>query len=173
MKALRIFLVSTMALASWSSCSKNDQQSSGSLPEVNANSENTSEISSDSTVTVINLKAGDDMKFDLSEIKVKEGQSIKLKLNNVGNMPKSAMGHNFVLLKRNIDVAKFANACVDAKAPDFDIPAELLKDVIAHTKMIGGGESTEIEFKAPPAGTYSFICSFPGHYMMIGILTVE
>jgi azurin len=40
--------------------------------------------------------------------------------------------------------------------------------------MIGGGESTVIEFVAPEAGTYTYICSFPGHYaMMKGKLIVE
>ena len=47
-------------------------------------------------------------------------------------------------------------------------------EVIAHTKMIGGGETTVIEFVAPEAGTYTYICSFPGHYaMMKGKLIVE
>ena len=47
-------------------------------------------------------------------------------------------------------------------------------DIIAHTKMIGGGESVEITFDAPAAGTYDYICPFPGHYgIMKGKFIVE
>ena len=37
-------------------------------------------------------------------------------------------------------------------------------DVIAHTKLLGPGESDEITFKVPDAGVYDFICTFPGHF---------
>jgi len=48
------------------------------------------------------------------------------------------------------------------------------KDVIAHTKMIGGKQSTQVTFTAPAAGTYDFICSFPGHSgLMKGKFLVE
>jgi len=46
--------------------------------------------------------------------------------------------------------------------------------IIVHTAMLGGGESDTIEFTAPPAGTYPFICTFPGHYaIMRGKLVSE
>ena len=38
--------------------------------------------------------------------------------------------------------------------------------VIAHTKLIGGGESDSVTFdvsKLDPAEKYTFFCSFPGH----------
>jgi len=48
------------------------------------------------------------------------------------------------------------------------------QDVIVHTKIIGGGETTTIEFDAPAVGTYDFICSFPAHFaMMNGKFIVE
>jgi azurin len=39
--------------------------------------------------------------------------------------------------------------------------------VIAHTKVVGGGESTSVKFpvsKLTKGGDYTFFCSFPGHY---------
>lgn len=43
------------------------------------------------------------------------------------------------------------------------------------TKTIGGGQADIVEFAAPQSGTYTFICSVPGHAAagMSGDLTVE
>ena len=47
-------------------------------------------------------------------------------------------------------------------------------ETIAHTKMIGGGESDTITFTAPEKGSYTYICTFPGHYgLMKGVLIVS
>jgi azurin len=44
--------------------------------------------------------------------------------------------------------------------------------VIAHTPMAKPGETTEVTFTAPAAGTYPFICTVPGHYMLMkGVFT--
>ena len=121
-------------------------------------------------VRTIVLNSNDQMKFDKSEIRVKAGEKIKLTLNHTGKLPKNAMGHNFVLLTKGTDVQKFATAAMNEKAKEY-IPA---KGVLAHTKLIGGGESTTIEFTVPAKGVYDFICSFPGHYaMMKGKFIVE
>jgi azurin len=45
---------------------------------------------------------------------------------------------------------------------------------VAHTKLIGGGESDTINFTITEPGTYDYICSFPGHLaLMKGKLIVE
>jgi azurin len=121
-------------------------------------------------VRTIVINSNDQMKFDLNEIKVKAGEKIKLTLNHTGKLPKNAMGHNFVLLTKGTDIAKFATAAMNEKGNEY-VPTS---GVIAHTKLIGGGESTTIEFTAPSKGTYDFICNFPGHYaMMKGKFIVE
>lgn len=121
---------------------------------------------------MITIQANDDMKFDLKEIRVKEGQPIKLTLNHVGKGSKETMGHNFVLLQEGVGVQGFASKAVDAKDNDY-IPLNTT-EVIAHTRMLGGGESDTIEFIAPSKGTYNFLCSFPGHVgMMKGKFIVE
>lgn len=127
-----------------------------------------SEVTTPAKTIVIN--SNDQMRFDKSEIRVKAGEKIKLTLNHTGKLPKNAMGHNFVLLEKGVDMADFAMKAMNAKDNQY-IPA---KGVIAHTKLIGGGESTTIEFTAPAKGTYEFLCSFPGHYaMMKGKFIVE
>ncbi len=111
------------------------------------------------------IHAGDDMKFDRAEIRVKEGTTVKLTLRHTGKAPKTAMGHNFVLLKSDVPVDAFIAKAIEAKDNDY-IPAGS-SDIIAYTKLLGGGESDHIEFKAPAKGTYPFICSFPAHAMMM------
>ena len=112
------------------------------------------------------------MQFDLSEIKVEAGQTVVLTLKHVGKLPKAAMGHNWVLLKQGVDIQTFGAAASKAAGNEY-IP-EGTEDVIVHTKLIGGGQETTIEFTAPEAGTYDYICSFPGHYaLMKGKLIVE
>ncbi len=125
------------------------------------------------TVEIL-LQSDDNMKYDKTEIRVKEGQNVKLTLKHNGTMPKDAMGHNFVLLNQGVDLQTFGQGAAKAQAPDFDVPYEVIGDVIVSTPMIGGGESTTIEFVTPPKGTYTFLCSFPGHYgMMNGQFIVE
>ncbi|MBS1764101.1 MAG: azurin [Bacteroidetes bacterium] len=122
---------------------------------------------------IVTLNAGDDMKYDITEIKVKAGQTVKLTLHHTGKLPITGMGHNFVLLASGVDENEFAQAALKAKDTDY-IPADHADDIIAHTKLIGGGESTEIEFTAPEKGTYDYLCSFPGHHaMMHGKFIVE
>ena len=121
-------------------------------------------------VRTIVINSNDQMRFDINEIRVKAGEKVKLTLNHTGKLAKNVMGHNFVLLTQGTDVARFSRVAMHEKEKEY-IPST---GVIAHTKLIGGGESTTIEFTAPGKGTYDFICSFPGHYaMMKGKFIVE
>ena len=123
-------------------------------------------------VTVVELTGNDLMQFNKNDIRVQAGQTVRLVLRHVGELPENAMGHNFVLLKQGTDVVDFAQKAATATGNDY-IP-EGTDRVIAKTEMIGGGEETTIEFQAPEAGTYDFICSFPGHYVqMRGMFIVE
>ncbi len=54
-------------------------------------------------------------------------------------------------------------AAMSAKEQGY-VPQDMKENVLAATKVIGGGESTTITFDAPAPGYYEFICSFPGHY---------
>lgn len=127
----------------------------------------------DAAVAEIVLNAGDDMKFDKTEIKVKSGQKVKLTLNHTGKMDKKVMGHNVVIIPSAMDVAMFAQVAIKAVDAEY-IPASEAKQIIAYTKLIGGGESTTIEFDAPPSGAYKFMCTFPGHWAaMQGTFIVE
>ena len=135
------------------------------------------DMSSDTTAvdgeTVeLEITGNDQMQFNKKELRVKAGQKVKLTLKHVGEMPENVMGHNWVLLKKGTDIADFGQKAVAAADNEY-IP-ENTDQVIVHTELIGGGETTTIEFTAPAAGTYDFICSFPGHYaIMQGKFIVE
>lgn len=126
-----------------------------------------------SNVTEIVISGDDMMKFDLSEIKVKAGQKIKITLRHKGKMDANVMGHNFVILKKGVDMTEFATKAAVARDTKY-IPAGSENDIVAHTDLIGGGQTSSIEFDAPEVGTYDFLCSFPGHYaLMKGKFIVE
>lgn len=144
----------------------------GDQPRTENATTSSSTASADDSVTEVMLTGNDQMKFDKNEIRVKAGQTVRLTLEHVGTMEKNVMGHNFVLLTQGTDINQFGQEAVNAADNDY-IPQNSDK-VIANTKMLGGGESTTIEFEAPAAGTYDFICSFPGHYaVMRGKFIVE
>ncbi|MFY0698997.1 MAG: cupredoxin domain-containing protein [Balneola sp.] len=123
-------------------------------------------------VQKIIIKSNDGMRFDLDEIKVQSGATIELTLVHTGKRTKEEMGHNFVLLQKEVEVRSFAMSVLDEKENGY-VP-ESKEDIIVFSEVIGGGESTTITFEAPPKGIYNFLCSVPGHFgLMKGKFIVE
>jgi azurin len=110
--------------------------------------------------------AGNDlMQYDKKELKVAAGcLQVELTLKHTGKLPAQSMGHNWALVK-TADLNAVANAGMGAGlAKDYVAPGD--KRVIAHTKVIGGGQSTSITFptaRLKKGEAYSFVCTFPGH----------
>ena len=124
-----------------------------------------SEMENSSDKIEIVIESNDQMRFNLSEITVKQGQTVVLTLKHVGKLPKVAMGHNWVLLQPDTDLATFAMKSMKARDNEY-VPTKA-PEVVVNTILLGGGEETTIEFDAPAPGIYSFICSFPGHYALM------
>jgi azurin len=123
----------------------------------------------------VELTAGDDMKFSVTEITAKRGEALKVVLKNVGTLPKMAMGHNFVVVKPTTKLPEFSQAGAMARDTDF-IPPAMKGEVVAATALTGPGETVEVSFKVPAAaGTYPFLCTFPGHFTagMKGTIVVQ
>ena len=123
----------------------------------------------------VKVIANDQMKFNVTRIEASAGSTISITLVNEGKLPKSAMGHNLVVLKKSANAMQFANAAMTAVKTEY-IPAAMADQMIAHTKMLGPGESDTITFTVPAeTGEYVFLCSFPAHFMagMKGILVVK
>ena len=130
--------------------------------------------SSASAVVAVELTANDSMKFNLARIEANVGQEVKVTFTNTGTLPKTVMGHNFVVLQKGSDSKAFSDAAVTAVATDY-IPASMADKVVAHTKLLGAKQSDEISFKLTEAGEYPFLCSFPGHFAtgMKGVIVVK
>jgi azurin len=123
---------------------------------------------------LVEITGNDEMKFDVTSFEVKPGQKVTLTLTSIGELPKDAMAHNWVLLKRGTDAAKLVAAGADHPETDY-IPADQAKQVLFKTKVLGPGESDSITFTAPTdPGPYEYICTFPDHYTngMKGGMTV-
>lgn len=125
---------------------------------------------------VIDLKAGDDMKFDKASVTVSSGcEKIQIKLAHTGKLSASAMGHNVVIVGGD-DVQGVAMDGITAGPPAGYLKPDDAR-VIAHTTVIGGGETVTSSFdgkRLKKGGNYAFFCSFPGHFaLMKGTLVVE
>jgi azurin len=109
------------------------------------------------------LKANENMRFDKELFKVKTRIKINLIFKNTGAKSAASMTHNVVILKSGVDIADFADIARKAKTEQY-VPSSLDSLIIAHTRLVGGGDSDQVEFIIPKPGVYDFICSFPGHW---------
>jgi azurin len=124
---------------------------------------------------IVVIEANDQMKFNIERFSANRGDTVQLTLKNVGTMPKFSMGHNVVIIDKGTDEQAFAEAAMNSAATDY-VPASKESEIIAHTKLLGGGEEDTILFVVPSEkGEYPFVCSFPGHFQvgMKGVMQVN
>lgn len=121
------------------------------------------------------ITANDAMKFNTLEIHAAPGEALAVTLRNDGTMPKFSMGHNWVLVGADVDLAAFVNDATTAAKYDY-VPREHPERILAATKLLGPRETSTARFNAPTKpGRYPFLCTFPGHLQvgMKGHLIVE
>lgn len=113
-------------------------------------------------------KNKEDMVFSKDKLTAKVGAKITLVFKN--NSAAKGMTHNFVLVKPGK-----AQAVIDASVaagPDKGWVADSA-DILAKSKLIDAGETETIEFTAPTEpGDYPYVCTFPGHATMKGVLKI-
>ncbi|MFY2845457.1 azurin [Achromobacter ruhlandii] len=121
----------------------------------------------------VDIAGNDQMQFDKKEITVsKSCKQFTVNLKHPGTLAKNVMGHNWVLTKQ----ADMQGAVNDGMAAGLDNNYVKKDDarVIAHTKVIGGGETDSVTFdvsKLAAGQDYAYFCSFPGHFaLMKGVL---
>ena len=126
-------------------------------------------------VRTVDIIGSDDMKFNLTTIAARRGETLRIRLTSKGAIPKVAMAHNVVVLKLGTDVVMLLKDGAPHRATDFISPA-MQDAVLAKTALVGPGETVQVSFTVPAKpGSYSFICTFPGHYQagMKGTLVVK
>lgn len=121
----------------------------------------------------LEIDSTDQMTFSTKELKVAgDCTEVKLTLHHTGKLAKAAMGHNWVLT-RTPDYQGVATDGLKAGAGNDYLPTDDAR-IIAHTRLIGGGESDSVTFPVSAlekGGDYTFFCSFPGHWaIMKGVL---
>lgn len=109
------------------------------------------------------VEANDNMQFNTKDIQVSKAcKEFTITLKHTGTQPKASMGHNLVIAKAEDMDGVFKDG-VGAADTDYVKPDDAR--VVAHTKLIGGGE--EASLTLDPAklagGEYKFACTFPGH----------
>lgn len=118
---------------------------------------------------VIQIGTKPGLKFDLENFSVKAGSKVKLVFNNNDDML-----HNLVITApgKGMDVGK---AAMDLGLRGADlgyVPDNT--NVLFNTCLLQPEASQAIYFRAPAAGNYDYICSFPGHFVVMkGIMQVK
>lgn len=126
--------------------------------------------------TEITITGNDSMMFDVKQFSVSAGTDFKLTFKNIGNLPKIAMGHNLVVLKKDVTAIAFGQKVLAAGGSATNpLPDSVKEDVLVATKLLGPGETEELNFTIPTeTGSYEYVCTFPGHFaMMRGVMEVK
>lgn len=121
----------------------------------------------DQTIT-IGTKPG--LQFDITELKIKAKSKIKLVFENNDDML-----HNFVITQPGDFADKVGRMAMEMglKGPELQyIP--LSESVLFHTSLLQPQSRETIYFEAPAAGIYPYLCTYPGHYLIMrGRMIVE
>ena len=107
------------------------------------------------------------MAFDPTTLTVPAGSTVHLVLEN---KKPGALSHNWALVNPGTEAKVAADGLAKGEAANYIAPEP---DLLANTELVKPGSTGDVTFKAPAAGKYPYICTFPGHYMMMkGTLTV-
>lgn len=120
----------------------------------------------------IEIETARNLSYATKEFVVKAGEPLAFTLSNPDVVP-----HNWVLVEPGAlqIVGELGNQLIaDPEAYARQYIPETDK-VIAHTDIVPPGEKQTIYFQAPaPPGRYPFLCTFPGHWMVMnGVMVVE
>jgi azurin len=114
------------------------------------------------------------MMYNTKEIIAKPGQHIKLTFDNKGaiaplphNVVIGQAGTKEVILALSMKIMTDPNGMAKGYIPE-------APEVLAHTKLVNAGASETIEFNVGAAGDYPYMCTFPGHSLMMnGTIKVQ
>jgi azurin len=120
----------------------------------------------------LRLEAASGLQFATKELKARAGERLSLTFANPDAVP-----HNWVLLKPGTveKTGDLANKLISDPNGFSRHYVPDTQDILAWTDMVPPAGSFTIHFNAPPmAGDYPYLCTFPGHWMLMkGVLKVE
>jgi azurin len=103
------------------------------------------------------------MLYDVKEFTVKAGKKVRLTFANPDFMP-----HNLVIVKPG-KADSVGMLAINLGASGFEkafIPDS--PEIVASTKLVDHGREETIEFQCPAqSGNYHFVCTFPGHHLIM------
>ncbi|TWU51651.1 DUF6797 domain-containing protein [Rubripirellula reticaptiva] len=120
----------------------------------------------------IEIVTGQNLAFATKQFRVKANEPISLRLSNPDVVP-----HNWVLVRPGTlkQVGELGNRLIaDPTAVSRHYIPET-DAVLVHTDIVDPGDEQTVNFIAPAApGNYPFLCTFPGHWMVMnGTMIVE
>lgn len=106
------------------------------------------------------------MAFNAKAFTVKAGQTVKLTFDNQSAVP---LPHNVIVGKAGTKDALMAAAMKVATDPQGMTKGYVPEDpaVLAHTKLVQPAGKETIEFVLPSPGDYPYMCTFPGHSILM------
>lgn len=120
----------------------------------------------------VRIQAVIGLQFDQKRLTAKTGERLSLTFDNPDSVP-----HNWVLGKPGSlkTLGELANRLMTDPAAVQNHYVPKSADVLAHSSLMFPGKSHTIHFNAPETpGEYPFLCTFPGHWMVMnGVLEVE
>lgn len=113
----------------------------------------------------IRLEAGKNLTYSATTLAARAGEAIELVFVNPDVVP-----HNWVLARSGSlsRVGELVNRMVADPEAQTRHYVPLTDDVLAYTDIVSPGQEFHIFFRAPATpGRYPFLCSFPGHWMVM------
>lgn len=121
------------------------------------------------TSCTVNIEGNDAMAYNTKSIDVpKSCKEITLNLKHTGKLAKGVMGHNVVVAKEADQAGVLSDGSTAGMTANWVKAAD--SRVVAHTSLVGGGESATTKFKTADLdmkAKYVFFCSVPGHASMM------
>ena len=124
----------------------------------------------------IYMEVGDGISWNTNSLSVPSScENVTVTIEHTGQLPKAAMGHNWVLMPKDA-VQEIGMAAITLSVEQNYVP-EGDDRIVAATGLIGGGESTSVSFSLgdlKDGVEYEYVCTFPGHWSaMRGSFTVS
>jgi len=111
---------------------------------------------------------GEELLYDKTTLEAPAGSKITVKLKNNS----TALQHNWVLVKPGTSDSVATDGIAAGEAANY--VKEKDPNIIAHLPMVKAGATGMVTFDAPAPGVYPYICTFPGHYVLMkGTLTIK